>query len=215
MSECIFDKGKYFVNGEEFYRVTSILGVVAKPMLLFWYGKVGNEAAKKILEESSLLGSSVHNLLERLGKGEDIKYYPCDLHKRAVSDMKKWLKKNKVEFVETEHRIHHTEYHFAGTCDAIVKIDGELVLLDYKTSGACYNTYALQLAAYKEAYEHMNPGKKISRAILLRFEKDLEKKESFEVFEVKDLDRCWEVFKHTLELYKWEKERGGKFNKIK
>ncbi len=128
--------------------------------------------------------------------------------KRSHDDLKVWLDENKVKIEATEARIWHTEHHYAGTCDGVIELDGQRVMIDYKTSGACYDTYALQLAAYKNAYESINPGKKVDRCLILRFEKDMSKDKSFEVFEVNDLDKQWEAFKHALSLYRWEKSRG-------
>lgn len=214
MSACIFENGKYFVGDQEYERVTQILNIVSKPALYFWYGKNGTAKCKQILDEAATLGTGVHNILERLGKGETVSYFSSPVAKRAHDDLKVWLKQNKVEIMNTEHRIHHTKYHYAGTCDGIVKIDGKIVMIDYKTSSACYDTYALQLAAYKNAFENMNIGVKVDRCLVLRFEKDMSKKNSFDVYEVNDLDYQWESFKHALYLYRWEKSK-GKLSKIK
>jgi hypothetical protein len=43
---------------------------------------------------------------------------------------------------------------YAGCCDWIGTIGGELWLLDFKTSGAIYTSYHLQTAAYQKAAEY-------------------------------------------------------------
>ena len=221
MSEFIFDKtkGKYFLDGTELVRVTTVLNIVSKPALYFWYGKHGTEKCKEILTTAATIGTGVHNILERLGnhllgKDEPVKYFASPLQETSHAYLADWFKENNAKILSTEHRIYHTKYHFAGTCDGVVEIDGKLVMIDYKTSAYCYDTYALQLAAYKNAYEDMNPGQKIDRCLILRFEKDAEKNNKFEVFEVNDLDKQWTAFKHALQLFRWEKSR-GKFSKLK
>jgi hypothetical protein len=66
-----------------------------------------------------------------------------------------------------EFRVNHKPVHamieqtfvsnhlkFAGTLDRICTIDGKTYVLDIKTSNGIYNSYWLQLAAYKELYNH-------------------------------------------------------------
>lgn len=56
-----------------------------------------------------------------------------------------------------EERIFHPGLFYAGTLDRTGYIDGELAVLDIKTSKTLYPTVGMQLAAYAEAMNASNP----------------------------------------------------------
>jgi hypothetical protein len=68
----------------------------------------------------------------------------------------------KPGLIETEVHLFSDELKVAGTCDLIVEINGELWLLDLKTSNQLQTTYELQTAVYGQCYKECF-GKKIDR----------------------------------------------------
>ena len=58
---------------------------------------------------------------------------------------------HKPELISTEDFVWSDEYKYAGTADLVVKMDGEVWLLDLKTSNSLHKSYDLQLAAYAKA----------------------------------------------------------------
>ena len=66
-----------------------------------------------------------------------------------------------VEFSVTHKPEHHlieqtfisSGLGFAGTIDRVCTIDGKTYVLDIKTSNGIYNSYWLQLAAYRQLYD--------------------------------------------------------------
>ena len=55
--------------------------------------------------------------------------------------------------IETEVHLFSDELKVAGTCDCICEIDGELWVIDFKTSNHLQTTYDLQSAAYAQMYK--------------------------------------------------------------
>ena len=55
--------------------------------------------------------------------------------------------------IETEVHLFSDELKIAGTCDCICEIDGELWVIDFKTSNHLHTTYELQSAAYAQMYK--------------------------------------------------------------
>lgn len=55
-----------------------------------------------------------------------------------------------LEILESEQRVFHTKFRYAGTFDRIVRIGSEIGILDIKTGGLV-PAYRLQTAAYLEA----------------------------------------------------------------
>ena len=64
--------------------------------------------------------------------------------------------------IETEVHLFSDEIKVAGTCDMVCEIDGELWIIDFKTSNHLQTTYDLQTAIYGKCYEECF-GKKADR----------------------------------------------------
>ncbi|CAM5407445.1 hypothetical protein SMICM304S_08777 [Streptomyces microflavus] len=69
---------------------------------------------------------------------------------RTCTYFKQFLDEVQPEFLHLEAGL-VDEHLYAGSFDAIARIDGEVVVLDWKTSKAVYDSVALQLAAYRYA----------------------------------------------------------------
>ena len=72
-----------------------------------------------------------------------------------------WEKYNPT-LIETETHLFSDELKVAGTVDCICEIDGELWVIDFKTSNHLQTTYDLQSAVYAKCYEECF-GKKVDR----------------------------------------------------
>lgn len=158
--------------------VTSVVGMEPKPFLVFWAAKeaataaVGNwDIVSRLIERdpkgaidylknahrrssgnASDIGSAAHDAFERQARGETIN--PRHVHadiKRHVQHFDEFLQQIQPEFLHLEETVWDDNIHVAGSFDAIAKIDGETVLIDWKTSKAVYESVALQLSAYRYA----------------------------------------------------------------
>ena len=103
-----------------------------------------------------------------------------------------WWNKQGYEVVEIEKKIYCKKYNYAGTLDLVVKDkEGNLVLIDIKTSNHITFDYFLQLNAYRFAYEEETKSK-ISKSFIVR----LPKKDS--KIEVKELPLNKQMFNAFL-----------------
>lgn len=57
--------------------------------------------------------------------------------------------------VTMEHRLYSREHDYAGTLDVVGEVDGQLAVVDWKTSKAIYDEMPLQAAAYAQAWAEM------------------------------------------------------------
>ena len=101
-------------------------------------------------------GSRIHAALESILRREPIAIEDRDM--LAVAGARAWLNARKVQPLEVEAFLINETIGFGGTCDLIAEIDGEIWLLDWKTSksvawpnGNVYDEMRLQLAAYSRA----------------------------------------------------------------
>jgi hypothetical protein len=73
---------------------------------------------------------------------------------------------HKPTLIETEVHLFSDVLKVAGTCDLIIELNGELWVLDLKTSNHLQTTYDLQTAVYSQCYEECY-GKTIQRRGIL------------------------------------------------
>ncbi|MFI2213021.1 hypothetical protein [Streptomyces sp. NPDC020141] len=158
--------------------VTSVVDQLPKSFLKFWAVKVTAEAAvehedvwlplarrdpqgavdylkgvhRRVAGEAAGVGSRAHTWFERAARGEAInpRHVPADV-KHHVRWFMEFLDQIQPEFLHLEQTVWSDRHQYAGSFDALARIDGEVVMLDWKTSKDVYASVALQLAAYRYA----------------------------------------------------------------
>lgn len=89
----------------------------------------------------------------------------------AFAAYEDWRETTHLEIVRTEFPLVSERYKFGGTPDALGRIKGRLVLLDWKSSGGVYADYLCQLGGYDLLCTEHNLGP-IEGAHLIRFGKE-------------------------------------------
>lgn len=149
------DSNGYEIDGLWYPRVTSIISIKAKPALYKFYAEQSSfasaEAIKnKSAEEGSLLHETVEAILagqDLLGQGKEI----SEIVRPAVVAFLDFKKQNEIIAHKIEEKIISKKHRYAGTLDCLAEVNGELGVLDIKTSQAIYRDYGIQTAAYVEA----------------------------------------------------------------
>jgi hypothetical protein len=155
-------------------RVTAITEIVAKPALLKYYAAQESfEAAQIQLRHSANWGSLTHKTIEELLKGNKPQIDPKILP--SIEAFLRWKGEHEVRILDPEKDIERMifdpDYLYAGRMDALIEIDGELGILDIKTSTGIWEEYYLQTAAYLNAYNKMAlPEEKAQKRWILRVE---------------------------------------------
>ncbi len=146
------EKCGYTIDGLWYPRVTKILEIKSKPALYYYYGEAKSyKAAQEATELSAKEGTLVHETIQKLLIGE---HPPIDQSIRpAVEAAMKFVEEHGIQFdaAYIEKRICNKDSRYAGTIDAIALINGQLGVLDIKTSQAIYRDYNLQTSAYMAA----------------------------------------------------------------
>lgn len=198
------DKGKLVEPWEDgYYSVTTILAVKHNRWLWEWKMKLGKEESEKVANEAADKGTRVHRKLEKILAGQKFIKIDKELLPYIVA-FNNWLNEYCPEGdILSEVYIYSKKYGYAGTADMICTIDGELWLVDFKTSKAIYDEYGLQVRAYGYAYEEMT-GTKVRTAILQlglptkKGWKFREKKEPMNVFLAHKKIFDWELKHHPI-----------------
>lgn len=169
---------------ERLWSVTTLMGEgLPKPALLGWAVKVtaewavdnvdaikatagsDREAAVDMVKrcrfrqtaEATARGSEVHRVAESYNLGAPVE--ATEEIRPYVDQYRRFLDDHQPTFEAAEAAVFNLTYHYAGTLDAIVNLDGARYVLDMKTTarppggGARppYPDVALQLAAYGHA----------------------------------------------------------------
>ena len=121
------------------------------------------EESEQILTTAGNRGSRIHAAIESFIKGDEIKHdaqFPdsdgnmaelsADEY-RALVKFAEWDAVTTPEYIATEKTVISKRYGFAGTLDCLARIDGKLVLIDWKTGKGIYTSYFLQVAALRQA----------------------------------------------------------------
>ncbi len=145
----------YTIDEVWYPRVTRIVTIKAKPALYRYYGAATSfKAAQDATEQSAKEGTLVHETIESalLGGQPEI----SETVAPAVNAALTFFKTNHVEVTPdcVERRIVNRDERYAGTVDAIARINGKLGVLDIKTSQAIYRDYCLQTSAYMDALKN-------------------------------------------------------------
>jgi hypothetical protein len=211
---------RYKYDGKPVPGVTTILQRIAKPQLVPWAARVASEHwleaikagrtdLEAIHEESKKehnaqkqaaadIGTNVHLYAECYFKKLPLPALETDEAKRGVEAFHKWLDANHVEIQESEIPVFSREFYYAGTCDFVAKINGELCVGDIKTGSGIYNDARLQTAAYQQALQEETGGKYEARWIL-RFDKNTG---AFQEKSCRAFDLDFSAFSAALSLHK-------------
>ena len=121
---------------EELVKMVSITSVTShfnKEIFVKWRKRVGNEEADRITKAATGRGTDMHTLTEHYLKNEDL---PKGL--RPISDFLFKISKGHLNKIDNIHALegplYSKELGVAGTVDCIAEYDGEIAIIDFKTS---------------------------------------------------------------------------------
>ena len=120
---------------EELLRLVSITSVTShfnKEIFIKWRKRVGTEEADRITKKATSRGTDMHILTEHYLKNENLpKVQP-------ISDFLFKISKENLNRINNIHALEGSLYSkqlgIAGTVDCIAEYDGELAIIDFKTS---------------------------------------------------------------------------------
>lgn len=150
---------KYFTpEGNSYPSITTVLSILSKDSIMRWRKRVGEEEANKISHQAATRGTSVHKLAEDYldnVEGWDTDVLPNNLF--TFSHIKKIIddKVNNIWF--QEEYLYSDRLQCAGQVDCIGEYDGELSVIDFKTSRKpkkeeWITNYFIQTAFYAAAF---------------------------------------------------------------
>ena len=112
--------------------ITSVTSHFNKEIFVNWRKKVGNEEADRITKAATSRGTDMHTLTEHYLKNDDLPTV------QPISDFLFKIAKGELNKIDNIHALEGSLYSkelgIAGTVDCIAEYNGELAIIDFKTS---------------------------------------------------------------------------------
>jgi hypothetical protein len=218
-----FLDSRFYKRYNQYYpSVTSILGYFPKGKFFeSWLKDVGHNS-EIIVRQASDEGTQTHHLIEKYLEGEEINW--LDNKGNATCSLLVWQmllkfvefwEREKPELIESEIHLFSDEHKIAGTCDLVVRMRGELWILDIKTSNNLHTAYDLQLAAYVKCWNESFEEKITKNGLIwLKSPKHKADKKDEKIqgkgWEIyvspRSCEENWDLFTKVHDLYKLENQ---------
>ena len=148
-------------SGKKAPSITSITSFYNRQTFINWRKKIGEEEANKITKVATDRGTKFHDLVEKYLSNEDV----SSLKGVLPSTKARWIAAreslNKIDNIHALEKPLNSEYFgIAGRVDCIAEYEGELAVIDFKTSKKIkpekwLQNYFVQETAYACMYYEM------------------------------------------------------------
>ena len=127
---------RYFTpDGAAYPSITTVLGILSKQGIIDWRKRVGQAEANRISTQAATRGTAVHKLAEDYidnVEGWSKGAMPANI--ASFNDLKTILDKRLDNVWFQEEFLYSDRLKCAGQVDCIAEFDGELSIVDFKTS---------------------------------------------------------------------------------
>ena len=137
----------------------------------------------------------------RTGPAPDAAPEELEQARRSLAQFLAWREGHSLRPVHCESAFVSERLRYGGTVDCYCVLDGEPVLLDFKTGRSIYPEYFVQLAAYAQLLREQGFPVRELRVLRLGGE-------SWEEKSVRESERWFSVFECLLRVYYLKKELG-------
>ena len=150
---------KYFTpDGNAYPSITTVLSILSKDAIMAWRARVGAEEANKVSRQASTRGTAVHKLAEDYVDNKDDwkgKHMPANI--ATFNTIKPILDERLNNIWMQEVFLYSDKLKTAGQLDCIGEWDGELAIVDFKTSKRVkkredITSYFIQMCFYAAAF---------------------------------------------------------------
>lgn len=155
--------------------VTTVLGYETKDGIEKWRKRVGKEEADKITAYAANLGTHIHSFTEHYLKNLDPWFLLAEsdlsLHEKMMWNSFKPTLNRIDNIIALEAPLYSNLLKLAGRTDCIAEYEGNLSIIDFKTSRSLkeeywIENYFMQGAAYSIMYEELT-GTRINDVVIL------------------------------------------------
>ena len=193
----------YKVEGVKVPSVTRVVDGCFPKDLTHWALSIGQEEYDKVINDALEIGNDTHQWIEHYINYGHACAEPENYISKSVNAFLDWTTEYNPEWVDAERKVYCDKYKYAGTVDAVAKINGRVCVIDFKTSKKIYKPYHLQISAYAQAIRRIDGLRQWPLGIILRLDKETGLFQQ-KVFEPKD---HFKTFIKCMELRQWSSIR--------
>lgn len=181
-----------------------------------WLASKGWDESQALKQQAGEKGSKIHSAVEMLIAGQELKHNDQLMNPQtglmeeltveeweAILSFGLWVKETKPKFILNEVTVISEQYGFAGTVDAVIEIDGQIYIVDFKSGQYIWPEYEIQVSAYKQALSEMGKKTKDAKLAILQLGYRKNKKQ----FKFTEVDDQFSLFLASKQI--WEKETAG------
>ena len=197
---------QYFTpEGNAYPSITTILSMLSKDSIIKWRQRVGEEEANKISTRAATRGTAVHKLAEDyIDNVPDWNKDVMPHNIASFNDLKGIIDERLNNVWFQEEFLYSDRLKCAGQVDCIAEFDGELSIVDFKTSRKpkkeeWITSYFIQASFYAAAF-YERTGIPIKQGVILITVDGSEP----QVFKIKTFDYL-KHFQRARKQYKLEK----------
>lgn len=198
---------RYFTpEGNAYPSITTVLGILSKEGILAWRARVGEEEANKISRQAAGRGTAVHKLAEDyIDNKEDWRGKQMPANLNTFNDLRQVIDGRLDNVWMQEVFLYSDKLKTAGQVDCIAEYDGQLSIIDFKTSRKpkkeeWIEGYFIQACFYAAAFLERT-GVAIKQAVIL-IAVDGHEAQVFKVNTFDYLEHFISVRKKYKEIYK-------------
>lgn len=154
-----------------------------------------------VLERARQRGNAVHELADRLDRGEPPDPFVADELRGYQDSYLHWLTDSGYTPIASEVAVSHPTLFYAGRCDAVGWIGGVRTVIDRKSTAAIdHAQVSVQCAAYALAWDAMRPGEPVASIAALHLRRD-----GLYRLHPYNLQQASQIWRYALEIYRWKR----------
>ena len=201
--------GYYNAAGTRLPSVTTVAKLISPPEgLIHWAWDCGMKGLdyREVRDSAADAGTLAHSMIEADIKqleqpsSEDEEQQRLAL--QGFNAYRSWREGSKFELHTTETVLVSERYQYGGRLDCVASVNGELCIVDWKTSKtrSPRDAWLPQIAAYRQGWNENHRGQLIGCCHLLQLSK-ADAGFSHHYFPSETIDLGWRAFLACLELY--------------
>jgi len=195
------DGSCYLFGGKEYPRLSSVLSVIHDKGLQSMIDGIGYDNAMQKWNDKAEWGSRVDALCSRHAEGGNVNADLVKEHQPEIwpsfEAFLNWESSTVFDYVHIQEVVGSEKVGVFGTPDFLIRDnDGNMVLVDLKTTDKIFFKQRIQVEFYRRMVLEMYPDEKIKKAILR-----IPKKGEFKYEPLDNEDRDWALFRAANFIY--------------
>ena len=167
-----------------------------------WIAEQGWNEAQEIKSAAGVRGTRVHTGIEALLGGALLRKPDFSLDEFfRLTTFVRWYEAYKPEIIALEMPVFSKKGGYAGRLDCIARVNGQVMILDWKTSSSIHENFPLQFAAYATAIEEATDIKIEATAAI---QMGAKKKDGYRFVLFPDWHDHYKVFQHVRAVWQYD-----------